>query len=193
MFSRPWETGFIVSTTPGEHLKKEGFIMVVQTQKNILTEMPMDNGSDRVAVPVERRTLIDELNHDLASEYQSMLMYLQFSAKLTGPYRQELRRLFQKEIGDEQKHAQLLADKICALGGEPTTAPLPVAHVDQPCQMLEAVLEVEKRAIADYQMRIRQAEVFGDIGLRVDLENQVADETRHKEEVERILAGWSQP
>jgi hypothetical protein len=24
----------------------------------------------------------------------------------------------------------------------------------------------------------------------VTLENQVADETRHKEEIERILAGW---
>jgi bacterioferritin len=42
----------------------------------------------------------------------------------------------------------------------------------------------------DYDQRIRQAEAFGDIGLKVDLENQVADETRHKEELERILAGW---
>ena len=34
------------------------------------------------------------------------------------------------------------------------------------------------------------AEVFGDIGLKVSLENQVADETRHMEEIERTLAGW---
>jgi bacterioferritin len=32
--------------------------------------------------------------------------------------------------------------------------------------------------------------MFGDVGLKVDLENQVAHQTRHKEEVERILAGW---
>lgn len=37
-------------------------------------------------------------------------------------------------------------------------------------------------AIRDYDERIRQAESFGDTGLRVDLENQIADETRHKEE-----------
>lgn len=37
---------------------------------------------------------------------------------------------------------------------------------------------------------IRQAENCGDFGLKVELENQVADETRHKEELERIIAGW---
>ena len=33
---------------------------------------------------------------------------------------------------------------------------------------------------------------FGDFGLKVVLENQVADETRHKEEIERIIAGWDE-
>jgi len=28
--------------------------------------------------------------------------------------------------------------------------------------------------------------------LKVVLENQIADETRHKEELERILAGWDE-
>ncbi|MBI3468396.1 MAG: ferritin-like domain-containing protein, partial [Planctomycetes bacterium] len=47
------------------------------------------------------------------------------------------------------------------------------------------------RAIADYEERLSQAEAYGDVGLRVDLENQISDETRHKEEVEQILTGWS--
>jgi len=38
--------------------------------------------------------------------------------------------------------------------------------------MLERVLEAEKQAIADYDERIRQAEAFGDIGLKVDLETK---------------------
>jgi bacterioferritin len=58
--------------------------------------------------------------------------------------------------------------------------------------MLEQALAAEEQAIADYNARIRQAEAFGDFGLRVDLENQVADETRHKEELERIIAGWDE-
>jgi len=40
--------------------------------------------------------------------------------------------------------------------------------------------------------RLGQAEAAADIGLKANLENQVADETRHKEEIERILAGWIQ-
>jgi bacterioferritin (cytochrome b1) len=54
--------------------------------------------------------LLEGLNHDLAGEYQAILMYIHYSAKLTGPYRRELRALFQAEIGDEQGHAQFLAD-----------------------------------------------------------------------------------
>ncbi len=64
-------------------------------------------------------------------------------------------------------------------------------HADQPHEMLEQALKAEKQAITDYTERIGQAEKFGEIGLKVSLENQLADETRHKEEIERILKGWS--
>jgi bacterioferritin len=137
-----------------------------------------------------QQTLIDGLNHDLAGEYQAIVMYTHYSAKLTGPYRRELRALFQAEIPDEQGHAQFLAEKIASLGGEPTTGLRAVPAAGQPREMLEQALKAEKQAIFDYGERIGQAEAFGDIGLKVNLENQVADETRHKEEIERILAGW---
>jgi bacterioferritin len=55
--------------------------------------------------------------------------------------------------------------------------------------MLTQALATEKQAIGDYDERLRQAEAFGDVGLKVSLENQIADETRHKEEIERVLAG----
>jgi bacterioferritin len=140
----------------------------------------------------DQQALIDGLNHDLAGEYQAIVMYIQYSAKLTGSYRRELRALFQAEIADEQGHAQFLADKIATLGGEPTTEPRAIPHADQPKEMLEQALAAEKQAIIDYDDRLRQADAFGDVGLKVSLENQVADETRHKEEIERVLAGWDQ-
>src|SRR6186713_2872737 len=106
-----------------------------------------------------QQALIDGLNHDLAGEYQAILMYTHYSAKLTGPYRRELRALLQSEIADEQGHAQFLADKVAALGGEPTTEHGLVPHADQPREMLEHALAAEVQAIADYSARIRQAEV----------------------------------
>jgi len=162
----------------------------VRTQKDDPRKNEVGRGDKPASTTVDRQALIDGLNHDLAGEYQAILMYTHYSAKLTGPYRRELRSLFQAEIADEQGHAQFLADKIAALGGEPTTAPRPVPPANQPREMLEQARAAEERAVADYDGRIRQAEGFGDFGLKADLEGQVADETRHKEELERILAGW---
>lgn len=153
----------------------------------------VEGKNDKTASSINRReALINGLNQDLAGEYQAILMYINYSAKLTGPFRRELRALFQAEIGDELGHAQFLSDKIAALGGEPTTQPRQVPHAEQPREMMEQALTAEKQAIADYVTRISQAETFGDIGLKVGLENQVADETSHKEEIERILVGWGE-
>jgi bacterioferritin len=162
----------------------------VRTQKEDQRRTEVVRGDKPASTTAGRPALIEGLNHDLGGEYQAILMYTHYSAKLTGPYRRELRALFQAEIADEQGHAQFLADKIAALGGEPTTQPRPVPYANQPREMLEQALAAEKQAIADYNARLGQAEAFGDFGLKVELENQVADETRHKEELERIIAGW---
>jgi bacterioferritin len=75
-------------------------------------------------------------------------------------------------------------------GGEPTTQPRPVPPARTNREMLEAVLAAARQAIADYTERLGQAEQIGDVGLKVQLENQIADETGHAEETERILRDW---
>jgi len=162
--------------------------MAVQTKTNgpARSTAPSEKKDERAG----RDQLIDGLNSDLAGEYQAVIMYTHFAAKLTGPYRKELRALFQAEITDELGHAQFLADKVANLGGEPTTEPRAVPSANTPREMLEQALAAEKQAIKDYSERIHQAEEFGDVGLKVNLENQIADETKHKEELERILIGW---
>jgi bacterioferritin len=138
-----------------------------------------------------REMLVDHLNGDLAGELQAIAMYIQYSALLRGPHRKELRDLFQAEIPDEQRHAQLLADKISVLGGVPTTTPRPVPRAIDPHEMLRQVLEAEEQAVADYTERAAEADDCGEMGLRVELENVIVDETRHKEEIAQILAGWN--
>jgi bacterioferritin len=138
----------------------------------------------------KRTTLIQGLNEDLAGELGAIVQYLIYAAKTSGPFRPELSQFFLKEVPDEQGHAQFLANKIVALGGEPTTVPRPTPAAADNRTMLMKVLEAEKRAIADYTKRARQAEAFGDKGLQVQLENIIADETGHYEETERILREW---
>lgn len=139
---------------------------------------------------LDKQTLIDGLNSDLAGEYAAIIQYIHYAATVTGPFRESLRAMFTAEVPDEQGHAQYLADQIAFLGGTPTTTPRPVPPASTPKEMLQRILEAEDRAIQDYNARAQQAEQYGDTALKVALENQISDETNHKQEVARILAGW---
>ena len=75
---------------------------------------------------MDRETLIKHLNEDLAEELTAIIQYITYAAKASGPYRPQLAAFFLEEVADEQVHAQYLANKIVALGGEPTTTPNPV-------------------------------------------------------------------
>ena len=139
---------------------------------------------------MNKQTLIDNLNEDLAGELSAIIQYLTYAAKATGPYRPQLAQFFLTEVADEQLHAQFLANKIVALGGEPVTTPRPVTAAHTNKEMLEAIVTAERKATADYTQRAREAEAFGDKGLAVQLEDMVRDESGHAEETERILRDW---
>jgi bacterioferritin len=139
---------------------------------------------------MDKDTLIKNLNEDLAGELCAITQYITYAAKATGPYRPQLSQFFLDEVTDEQGHAVFLAQKIVALGGEPTTKARPVPEAHSNREMLEAVLSEERKAVASYSTRAEQAEAFGDKGLAVQLEDMVADETEHAEETERMLRDW---
>ncbi|MQA90895.1 MAG: ferritin-like domain-containing protein [Gemmatimonas sp.] len=136
------------------------------------------------------KTLIDGLNEDLAAEYQAVVMYRTYAALTSGPLRQDLRSFFEKEIPDELGHATFLADKIVALGGTPTSTVPPIATTDDNRQMLENALEAEVDTIARYTRRLQQAEAAGEIAVKVQLEDLVVDESRHRDDIRRILKDW---
>jgi bacterioferritin len=135
-------------------------------------------------------TLVSHLNEDLAGELSAIIQYLTYAAKVTGPFRPQLTQFFLAEVTDEQLHAQFLANKIVALGGEPTTVPRPVTPAATNREMLEAVLAAERGATRDYTKRAQEADAFGDKGLAVQLEDMVRDESGHAQETERILRDW---
>ncbi len=139
---------------------------------------------------MNKQALIDKLNSDLANEFAAVIQYVTFAAKVSGPYRPQLSAFFLEEVADELQHAQFLANKIVALGGEPTTTPEPIERATTNREMLEAVLVAEKKAVADYSLRSQEADAFGDKGLTVQLEDMVRDESTHAEETERILKDW---
>lgn len=139
---------------------------------------------------MDKQTLIDHLNEDLAGELGAIIQYITYAAKTTGPFRPQLSQFFLTEVADEQLHAQFLANKIVALGGEPTTQPRPVPAAHTNREMLQEVLVAERRAGQDYGQRAEEAAAYGDRGLVVQLDDMIRDETGHAEETERILRDW---
>ncbi len=139
---------------------------------------------------MNKQTLIEKLNGDLANELSAIIQYITYAAKATGPFRPQLSQFFLTEVADEQMHALFLANKIVALGGEPTTQAAPVPAASNNKEMLQAILAAERQAGKDYTQRAIEADEFGDKGLAVQLEDMVRDEMGHSEESERMLRDW---
>ncbi len=137
----------------------------------------------------DKQTLIEGLNKDLAAEYQAVIMYTTYAAEVSGIYRKELEGFFQAEVAEELGHARYLANKISALGGTPATEPAGVPHHDNVRDMLEEVRQAEADTIKRYARRKDEAEEAGEFGLANDLEDMISDETRHREECEKMLRG----
>lgn len=131
--------------------------------------------------------LIEGLNVDLANEYAAVIQYRTFASAVTGPYRQELRAFFSAEIADELGHAGMIADKIVALGGTPVRHAAEVKMATEPEEMLRLALEAEEATIERYVERRKQAEAAGEVGLAVDLDDVIADETKHRDEMRLML------
>lgn len=139
---------------------------------------------------MDKETLIKALNEDLANEFQAIIMYTVYSAKVSGPWRPQLVQFMQTEITDELGHAQFLADKVAALGGEPETTPVAVPKAATAREMLQVIADAEQKAVAGYTERAKMAEAYGDKALVVQLENMLLDEQGHMEETFKLLKNW---
>ena len=137
-----------------------------------------------------KKALIDGLNEDLKGEFQAVIMYRLYASMVQGPYRQELRTFFANEIPEELTHAQILADKISALGGTPAATAAPVRVVMEPKAMLEAALAAEVETLARYVKRREQAQECGEHGLAAEFDQIIADESNHRDELKQMLARW---
>ena len=136
------------------------------------------------------RELLAGLNEDLRGEFQAVIMYRLYASMVQGPYRQELRTFFANEIPEELTHAQILADKIAALGGTPVAEPAPVQVVKDAKEMIETALQAEVETIDRYVKRREQAEHAGEYGLAAEFDTIIADETHHRDELRQMLARW---
>ena len=138
------------------------------------------------SVTMTREELISGLNEDLNLELETLLRGVYHAAAGRGMLGHELRELLKKELPSELDHAMFLADKIVALGGEVRIRPTVPAELVAARDLLQDNIAGERKIISNYAKRIDQAAEFGDKGLVIRLEDMLASETDHLEQLERL-------
>lgn len=131
--------------------------------------------------------LIEGLNDQLNREVTTFLRYILQAASIKGAEHEAVREMYLEEVTDEVEHAQYLANQIVMLGGTPKLDPdlsPPPPGVDQ---MLKNDADEEATDVRNYVRLASMAEEEGLIALKMQMEDQAADEDEHGHEMRRLL------
>jgi bacterioferritin len=134
-----------------------------------------------------RAELIDNLNKALSWELAGVIQYSQHSYLVTGTDREVFKGWFRDQAEEAQKHAEILGDKIVALGGVPGVEPALISQSTDLTEMLKQDLELEREAMTAY-MAAWAACDDNDLPQKFWLEGQISDEQMHIEELEKLTS-----
>ncbi len=131
--------------------------------------------------------IIDALNKVLELEIGAILQYLHHHWTGEGVESAAILPLFEKTSMDEMKHAEIVAERINFLEGNPSTKPAPVKTGGDLRKMMQDDLEGEYAAIEFYKTVIKLADEVGDSTTRLMMEQIVSTEEQHADQWETIL------
>ena len=132
-------------------------------------------------------TLIEALNEVQEWELTGVIQYMQHGLLISGLWRLSYRSFFMEMSEEAHGHMQLVGDKITALGGVPSVEPKLVKQATNLRQMIEQDIELEVAALVAYQRARDAAEALGLAPQVYWLEERIADEQGHVEELQRLL------
>jgi bacterioferritin len=145
---------------------------VAMTQSNVAPQ--------KTAPTITRQELIENLNEDLAREYQTIIAYTVYSQVLKGAQYMTIAKELEIHAGEELAHAFKVARHIDYLGGMPTATPLPVILTERAEDMLRADLDNENSTVRSYRERVRQCEALGEYGIAEDIREILRQEQEHQ-------------
>lgn len=134
----------------------------------------MKSGAD-----ITREKLIDNLNEDLAREYQAIIAYVVYSQAIKGAEYMSIAKELEKHAGEELSHAITIAAQIDYLGGKIGTQPKPVKTSDSAKDMLQFDLENESETIRNYRQRVRECEALGEYAMGEHIREILKQEQEH--------------
>lgn len=136
---------------------------------------------------MNNQEIVKDLNKMLAQEHACAIRYATHAAMIEGPYSETVKARLQEIAGDEVRHAEILRDRILALGGEPT---MDISTKDlKPAKALEDILTInldeEAEAIKEYTAILEKVPVSNAILFQA-LQELIKDEQEHLEELDAL-------
>lgn len=125
-----------------------------------------------------KEEFIKRLNTALSWELAGVIQYMQHGVMLTGPLRESLNGFFQEGSKEARDHAEIVGDRIAALGGVPSVEPARIRQAATPEAMLEAALALEEDALAAWTAARDAADAVAP-GYLYWLEEHIAEEQEH--------------
>lgn len=133
------------------------------------------------------KELLEKLNDAIAREMQVSIQYMWQHIMVNGINAQTIGPIFRQIAIAEMMHAELIAERLDYLGGEPTTQPTPIEIGKNAKEMLKLDKKAEEEAIAMYKDIIKLAEKENDYTTKKLFEQILADEENHHNTFSTLL------
>ena len=134
---------------------------------------------------MSNQAIIDHLNEILKHEWTGVAQYSQASFIIEGPWREVYAEKFEGDAKESFKHANLIGNKIVALGGVPVSQRNEIKQSKDLTEVLQNNLAFESKAVEMYTKALELAE--GNRPLVVFLEDILLDEQEGVEEYTKLL------
>jgi bacterioferritin len=173
--------------------KKRPFLTDVKTLRK-RARQHIEEGAVTAGYGGDTKTAINVLNDALATEIVCVLRYKRHYFMAKGIHAGPVATEFLEHAGDEQRHADLISDRIVQLGGEPNLSPdglLTRSHTEYVAgetlvEMIKEDLVAERIAIDSYREIGVYFAAF-DATTRRMIEQIQADEEQHADDLADLL------
>ncbi len=173
----------------------DGFTPVKTLREN--ARKNLDEGPITETYLLDRKKVIEKLNEALATEWVCVLRYMRHYFSASGMLADSVKAEFLEHAKQEQAHADLIAERIVQLGGEPDLDPDTLtrrSHAEYKegknlKDMVRENLIAERIAIDSYREII---DFVGDKDTTTKrmLMHILAQEEEHADEFRDLLNGW---
>lgn len=133
------------------------------------------------------KKLLDRLNDAIAREIQVSIQYMWQHVMVRGIWSETVGDVFKKIAIVEMKHAEVIAERLDYLGGEPTTKPAPIDIGKNAREMLKINKKSEEDAIKLYREIISIADSEGDHTTGKIFRDILVDEEDHHKTFSTLL------